>query len=237
MKGTWVYEKGNQEKMEAQSKRRAKKREDEKKLKAPGNAQAAEAAAKEQVPPEEKVPVPADPVPVSTGEWKLMQVLVWVDQAGQPILPLTCKLPELETTASVPAALPKSWTDALPKIVISKQYNDFPLPEKDGRGVWPVPGFNAFQGALKAAGVFDSFAAHLQTESGNSKNTIDGHILALQRLFHMVEVDGKTPNTKARFDCLLMEPVCQLPFLALVAGCLWLESPLRVGVCLCLFAV
>ena len=108
---------------------------------------------------------------------------------------LAC-MARLEAAAARLEAGRGDWTAALPKVLVKSEYLDCKPPpafaeNPAGNRVWPMRSFKLYQKKLKQNKALAAFKSHLGTDKNNCDATIKDHVLAMQRIFHMLEVDGK----------------------------------------------
>lgn len=87
------------------------------------------------------------------------------------------------------------WVRGLPKVVVRQEYMECAAPsslEESGvKASWPMKSFKSYQKKLIASNALQGFAHHLASDKNNKPATVHDHILAMQRAFHMLEVNGE----------------------------------------------
>ena len=96
---------------------------------------------------------------------------------------------------TVLAPLVTNWAEALPKIAIRREYLECKPPssrcDSITKAAWPIESFRRYKATMISNDTLAAFKVHLEQDKNNQPTTIADHVLAMQRLFHMLEVDGE----------------------------------------------
>ena len=87
------------------------------------------------------------------------------------------------------------WTSDLPTVVLRAEYQNCPAPqsltENGTKACWPIKSFREYRDGINAEDVLADFRSHLVSDKAYEQATVADHILAMQRVLHMLEVNGK----------------------------------------------
>ena len=88
---------------------------------------------------------------------------------------------------------------SLPKIGLNREYTTCNGPAKKRRdanrrfhhAVWPITNFKTYKRTLETTGALQAFTSHLAATKGFSEGHHRKRVLAVQRILHMIEIDGQ----------------------------------------------
>ena len=96
--------------------------------------------------------------------------------------------------------MPRGAVTSLPTIGLKSEYRICIAPAKKQRSagnrshhvVWPITNFKIYRRSLDATGALQAFTSYLAATKGFSENHHARRVLGVQRILHMIEIDGQS---------------------------------------------